>query len=52
MADDVWVNVNCPQCDGTGTVYEHHGPGLNEPMDCDCIIDTEGLADMFGYARL
>lgn len=41
MTPDVRVSerVECPTCKGSGIQWEHHGPGLNEPLGCD---DCEG----------
>ena len=37
----VWVleaSADCTCCRGSGSFTERHGPGLNEPMDCDCVF--------------
>jgi hypothetical protein len=43
---------DCPHCDGEGGWFEHHGPGLDEPMDYpDC--EATGFADIYlGVDRL
>ena len=38
MSEVKWyADRQCPECQGTGTTCEYHGPGLNEPIGCECL---------------
>jgi len=30
----------CGVCHGRGRFNEYHGPGLSEPMDCECVFNS------------
>lgn len=30
----------CRCCGGTGQFHEWHGPGMREPADCDCALES------------
>lgn len=32
------ARADCRICHGNGTFHERHGPGLLEPMECDCAF--------------
>lgn len=34
LGDGPKVGDPCPECEGSGTYMEHHGPGLDEPLSC------------------
>jgi hypothetical protein len=44
MYDDDLLQVKCHKCLDTGTIYENHGPGGGEEIDCDCQ-PSESIAD-------
>jgi hypothetical protein len=30
--------ATCPDCRGTGTIWENHGAGMREPLECECAF--------------
>lgn len=46
------ARADCRICGGNGNFYERHGPGLLEPMECDCAFDAVPPDDHAAWAAI